>query len=116
MTCNCLGPQNGEPLCPCQMGAARWYIDKYSNHHAVWPTGLSASIAEDHMTDARSPRVWALAIKRALGNVWHAGLSADADRAWCDHRIRLEKHSRPDMPTDEYVCKRCSKLVRLQDD
>jgi hypothetical protein len=22
-TCFCLGPQNGEPLCPCQMRAAR---------------------------------------------------------------------------------------------
>lgn len=23
MACCCLGPQNGEPLCPCQMSAAR---------------------------------------------------------------------------------------------
>jgi hypothetical protein len=23
MMCACLGPQNGEPLCPCQMRAAR---------------------------------------------------------------------------------------------
>lgn len=25
-TCNCLGPQNGEPLCPCQMAATRGYF------------------------------------------------------------------------------------------
>lgn len=23
MTCNCMGPQNGEPLCPCQMAAGK---------------------------------------------------------------------------------------------
>lgn len=26
VTCNCLGPQNGEPLCPCQMRAASGYL------------------------------------------------------------------------------------------
>lgn len=25
-TCACLGPQNGEPLCPCQMQAARQHL------------------------------------------------------------------------------------------
>ena len=24
--CNCMGPQNGDPLCPCQMAAARGYL------------------------------------------------------------------------------------------
>lgn len=23
MTCNCMGPQNGEPLCPCRMKAVK---------------------------------------------------------------------------------------------
>lgn len=26
MTCACLGPQNGEPLCPCLMRAARQHL------------------------------------------------------------------------------------------
>ena len=26
MSCACMGPQNGEPLCPCHMAAARRYI------------------------------------------------------------------------------------------
>lgn len=28
MPCACLGPQNGEPLCPCQMRAAREYLGR----------------------------------------------------------------------------------------
>lgn len=26
MTCNCMGPQNGQPLCPCAMNAASVYV------------------------------------------------------------------------------------------
>jgi hypothetical protein len=26
-TCYCMGPQNGEPLCPCQMRAARQHLN-----------------------------------------------------------------------------------------
>lgn len=29
MGCCCLGPQNGEPLCPCQMAAARLHIERF---------------------------------------------------------------------------------------
>lgn len=27
--CACMGPQNGEPLCPCQMRAAREYLGNH---------------------------------------------------------------------------------------
>lgn len=26
--CSCLGPQNGEPLCPCRMRAAEFYLTR----------------------------------------------------------------------------------------
>jgi hypothetical protein len=32
MSCACLGPQNGEPLCPCRMRAARAHFGT----HEVW--------------------------------------------------------------------------------
>lgn len=28
MGCACMGPQNGEPLCPCQMRVAREHISR----------------------------------------------------------------------------------------
>lgn len=30
MTCACMGPQNGEPLCPCRMALARQHINRRS--------------------------------------------------------------------------------------
>jgi hypothetical protein len=27
--CNCIGPQNGEPLCPCRMGAVKIVNGRY---------------------------------------------------------------------------------------
>lgn len=46
--CNCLGPQNGEPLCPCQMNAARSHIDQWR--------GLTAADVIDVITGKRSRR------------------------------------------------------------
>ncbi len=51
-TCACIGPQNGEPLCPCQMRAARSYLDRppprlqdlmTRPHGCVCPAGAEAT-------------------------------------------------------------------------
>lgn len=49
-TCNCMGPQNGEPLCPCQMRSVREYEGKrwpvYVQSHTqgcVCPPGSEAT-------------------------------------------------------------------------
>lgn len=37
--CGCLGPQNGEPLCPCQMRAAREHLKVPGAFPAPVPMG-----------------------------------------------------------------------------
>lgn len=34
-TCHCLGPQNGQPLCPCQMAAAEGYLTAHGPYTRV---------------------------------------------------------------------------------
>lgn len=45
--CACMGPQNGEPLCPCQMRAARAHIGSYTppapTNGCVCPAGAEAT-------------------------------------------------------------------------
>lgn len=33
--CNCTGPVNGQPLCPCQMRAAASYFDTNTRHKEI---------------------------------------------------------------------------------
>lgn len=43
--CFCMGPQNGEPLCPCQMRAARSYLGEVKA--LVSPLGENLIAMED---------------------------------------------------------------------
>ena len=54
---------------------------------------------------------WELAIKRSLGNVWHK--EAIAERAHCDHRIRLSELQEGPPRGDGYICKRCVALSTI---
>lgn len=49
MTCACMGPQNGQPLCPCRMRAADEYRRKYpemqpqQSRGCICPPGAEAT-------------------------------------------------------------------------
>lgn len=46
--CACMGPQNGEPLCPCQMRAARDYLPgkiEFTPHGCICPVGAEKTCA-----------------------------------------------------------------------
>jgi hypothetical protein len=52
--------------------------------------------------------MWATAIKRDLGDVWHK-LGADG-RAACDKRVRLSSDAQEKQPQGVCLCKRCMRL------
>lgn len=35
MSCACMGPQRGEPLCPCRMAEARQYLGCDTGHYEI---------------------------------------------------------------------------------
>jgi hypothetical protein len=52
--------------------------------------------------------MWATAIKRDLGDVWHK-LGAGGNAA-CDKRVRLSSDAQEKQPQGVCLCKRCMRL------
>lgn len=48
MACCCLGPQNGEPLCPCQMRSAGAYIEQRWSSPPSLSRYTDAEISAEH--------------------------------------------------------------------